>query len=181
MRWERLFDDLESLWEEREREDARAEVADRTRRELASVALLSRLAASEGDLEFLLVGGRRYAGAPVDLGADFVVIADGTLRRLLNAAAIVQVSGLGRRVGGPRDSVALRRFGLGYALRAIARDRAPVLVDDVLGRSLTGTIDGVGADHLDFAEHPLDQPRRASAVQAARVLTYAGLVAVTAT
>ena len=46
----------------------------------------------------------------------------------------------------------------------MSRDRAVVEVADVDGRPATGTIDVVGADHLELAEHAPDEPRRAANV-----------------
>ncbi|UOY01264.1 hypothetical protein [Blastococcus sp. PRF04-17] len=50
------------------------------------------------------------------------------------------------------------------------RDRSPVQVvlDD--GVVLAGTFDRVGADYVELAEHPTDQPRRAEAVQGVRAV-----------
>lgn len=180
MRWERLFDDLEARWGEEERAASRAEIADRTRRELATVTLVSRLAGQEGPVELLLPGGRRLCAPVGDLGDGFVVLTEGTRRWLVPLGAIVQVTGLPRRSAGPRVVTRVRRFGLGAALRAIARDRAGVVVDDRAGRQLTGSIDAVGADHVDIVEHPLDVPRRPEAVQALRVLPFDALICVSA-
>jgi hypothetical protein len=63
-------------------------------------------------------------------------------------------------------------------MRALARDRAAVQVvlDD--GAVLTGTLDRVGADYVELAEHPADQPRRAEAVQGVRVIVLAAVAVV---
>ena len=72
-----------------------------------------------------------------------------------------------------------RRFGLGYALRALSRDRATVAVSLVGGGPpLLGTIDAVGADHLDLAEHDEGVPRRRENVRAVATVPFVALVAV---
>ena len=73
-----------------------------------------------------------------------------------------------------------RRLGPTHALRAFARDRARVRVEDRLGRLLVGTIDAVGADAFDLAEHPEHLPRRSANVTSMRLVAVGGLVCVTA-
>jgi hypothetical protein len=46
------------------------------------------------------------------------------------------------------------------------------------GPRLLGTIDGVGADHLDLAEHLEGLPRRRENVRAVATVPFAALVAV---
>ena len=67
---------------------------------------------------------------------------------------------------------------LGYALRALSRDRATVQVSVQGGGPLLGTIDAVGADHLDLAEHLDGLPRRRENVRAVATVPFAALVAV---
>ncbi len=77
------------------------------------------------------------------------------------------------------QSATTRRFGLGYALRALSRDRATVAVH-LLGHeaALVGTIDGVGADHLDLAEHPEGTARRRENVTAVTTVATSALLLV---
>lgn len=179
MRWQRLFDDLEAQLAEEDRAGVRSQVADRTRRERASVTFVERLAAQSGPVELLLLGGRRAQGRVEDLGRDFLVLAqeDGR-QRLVPIASVVAATGLSRLAAAPSTVTAVRRFGLGYALRALSRDRATVAIDDVLGRTLTGTLDAVGSDWVDVGEHPTDAPRRAENVVATRTVPFAAIIAV---
>ncbi len=172
MRWEGLFDDLAAQWDGEERRERDAEVADRTRRERAEVALLARVAAHRDvPLRLLLVTGRSLEGMVVDVGADWVLLRPGAARReaLVPVAALVAVVGLGPR---PVEAGGARRFGLGYALRALSRDRSVVALTDTSGHTVTGTIDAVGADALDLAEHPADDPRRDANVRGTRTVPF---------
>jgi len=79
----------------------------------------------------------------------------------VRTAAVLSITGLGRRVG---SDVTSRRFGLGSVLREFARDRAPVEVLDRRGGRSAGTIDVVHADALELARHDLTEARRAENV-----------------
>ena len=69
------------------------------------------------------------------------------------------------------------RLGLPFVLRDLARRRRPVQLRLRSG-GVTGTIDRVGRDHLDLAVHPLDEPRRSSAVRRIEVLALAEVLLV---
>jgi len=86
---------------------------------------------------------------------------------LVPLTAVVAVPGLG-----PAALAAApgrRPLPLTVVLRGLARDRATVRIRLHGGRILDGTVDRVGSDHIDVAEHPVDEPRRNAAVR--RVVT----------
>jgi hypothetical protein len=179
MRWEGLFADLEGQLAAEQRRELDDEVAERTRRERALVTLPARLAAAVGEpVRVALVGGRQVDGDLLDLGEDWVLVrtAPDAHEVLVPLAAVVALRSLGSQSAPARSA---RRFGLGYALRALSRDRATVVVSLVGdGPRLLGTIDGVGADHLDLAEHLEGLPRRRENVRAVATVPFAALVAV---
>ncbi|MFC8502978.1 hypothetical protein ACFUC1_11475 [Pedococcus sp. NPDC057267] len=177
MRWEDLFADLESQWDAEQRRELDAEVADRTRRERATVALAHRLAAAGSAAVSVTVrDGTRVSGQVADVGDGWFLLGEpGRVPCLVPTAAVVSVTGLAARAveGSPG-----RRFGLGYALRAVSRDRAVVRLTDFTGSTCTGTIDAVGSDHLGLAEHAPDLPRRPENVTGSRVVPFDAIVLV---
>ncbi len=179
MRWDRLFDDLEGQLAQEQRGELEAEIADRTRRERAMVHVLDRLAASQGEIAVVLRGERRLAGMVSDVGRDFLIVAE-RVRHLVPLAAVLEVIGLTDRAVGPGAAAALRRFGLGYALRGLARDRAVVVLSDVTGRALSGRIGVVGADYLELTPGERGQQRGVDR-PSARVIPFAAVACVTGT
>jgi hypothetical protein len=180
MRWEGLFDDLAAQWDGEERRGRDAEVADRTRRERAEVTLVARVGAHRDvPLRLRLVTGRALDGEVADVGADWVLLRRVGARReaLVPVAAVTGVLGLGPRTVEPGLA---RRVSLGYALRALSRDRSVVALTDTSDLTVTGTIDSVGADALDLAEHPADDPRREANVRGTRTVPFAAIVVVEA-
>lgn len=179
MRWERLFEELDARFDAEATLERDAEIADRTRRERAQIALYSRLLANVGGGTISLrlpgdQGPRVIVGTPTDVGPDWILLVDPAHQSVLvPLAALRSITGL--RPGAQEASLVGRRFTLGAALRGISRDRAVVDVVDVEGQLLTGTIDAVGADHLDVAEHAPDEPRRARHVVRTHVMPIAAL------
>lgn len=179
VRWERLFDDLEAQAAARARLELDAEVAERTRLERSRITLGERVVGALGvDVTVRLRGGTIVRGRLEDSGDGWVLLVERGGRQLLVPVhAVLGISGLGR----PRDDARARRFGIGSAVRIISRDRRAVVVVDVDGGSVHGTIDAVGADAFDLAEHPLDSPRRPEHVHGERVIPFAAVAVVTST
>lgn len=177
VRWDDLFDDLEALGWQARRAELDAEIADRVRRERAQVTLASRVAGTQGSVRMHLVNQQVVEGFVVETGSDWLVLRDGGARLwLVPLNAVCFVAGLGW--GAASHGRFERRLQFGFALRALARDRTPVHLHDVAGGWCSGTIDAVGADHLDFSEHPIDVPRRAANIRAARVVPFSAVVAI---
>jgi hypothetical protein len=110
-------------------------------------------------------------GVLVDVGPDWVLLEDGGRQDLVALWTVRTVGGLGRRTAAPESATSVwHRLDLRRAVRGLVRDRSTVQVvlDD--GVVLTGTLDRVGADYVELAEHPLDQPRRREAVRGVRAV-----------
>lgn len=179
VRWDRLFEDLEARAAAQSRLELDAEVAERTRLERARVTLGERVAGAGGVLLTLrLRGGTVVRGQVEDSGDGWVLLVEEGGRQLLvPVASVLGISGLGR----PRDDTRARRFGLGSAVRGVSRDRRAVVVRDVDGGSVHGTIDSVGADAFDLAEHPSDSPRRPENVRGTRVIPFGAVAMIAST
>jgi hypothetical protein len=173
MRWQRLFADLEAQLAEEEATAERHEDASRARVEWGRLRLVDRLRGSVGQPVALgCRGAGEVTGRLVEVGVDWLLLEDGQRRDVLVAQRVVRtVGGLMARTAADADPGAVgRRLDLRWALRGLARDRAAVhcLLDD--GSAVTGTVDRVGADFVELAEHPADLPRRRSAVTGVRVV-----------
>jgi hypothetical protein len=89
------------------------------------------------------------------------------------------VTGLGRLTATAPEEGSLRtRLDLRWAVRAMARDRSAVQVVLADGTALSGTVDRVGADFFELAEHAVDEPRRAAAVQGVSAVALAAVAVV---
>lgn len=181
MRWEGLFRDLEAQLDAAEEADLVGEIAERSRLEIARVALVDRLRMAVGaELTLQLFGGASVQGAVERVGADWLLLdAAGQPPALVPLGAIAAMSGLPALAGDAAGIGAVAaRLDLAYALRVIARDRSAVTVVLRDGSRLAGTIDRVGADFVELAEHPQGEPRRSAGVRAARTIPLAGLAVV---
>ena len=181
MRWQRLFADLQAQFEAEEAAGEQAESASRERAEVGALGIADRLRGAEGRPLMLGCGSAgAVSGVLVEVGPDWLLVEDDGARQCLVALAAVRtVSGLGRRTAVPEPAGAVHgRLDLRRALRGLARDRSAVqvLLDD--GSVLAGTLDRVGADYVELAEHPADLPRRAEAVQGVRAVVISGIAVV---
>jgi hypothetical protein len=181
MRWQRLFADLSAQWEEAEASAERADSASRARAEFGSVLLADRLRGAEGARVVLRCrGAGQVAGMITDVGADWILLTDDRGAELLVAApAVLAVTGLGRVTAAPSEEGAVRaRLDLRWAVRGLARDRSVVRLVLADGAAITGTIDRVGADFCEVAEHAPDEARRGSAVQGVTAVALSALAVV---
>jgi hypothetical protein len=114
-------------------------------------------------------------GRVLEVGDGWLLLATPDARglALVPFTAVTGVTGFPARV----DAVGRgRRFGLGYALRGLSRDRSTVLLTDFDGLVVSGTIDAVGRDVLELSEHAPDLPRRPENVTGRRLVPFSAVV-----
>ncbi|MGH3488183.1 MAG: hypothetical protein ACRDP8_09780 [Actinopolymorphaceae bacterium] len=178
MRWESLFADLDAQMAELEAAELTSELADRTRREVARFRLVDRLRPTFGHpVTVHTLGGGKIAGTVAGVGSDWLLVAEEhRLEALVPLDAITGITGLGGLTAAPgSEGKVAARLTLGFALRGIARDRAAVLVALRDATAVTGTIDRVGADFFEMAEHGQAEIRRTRDIRGVRTVPFAGV------
>ena len=178
MRWKALFDDLEAQAEALLRGELDAEVRDRVRRETSLLRLSDRLASTVGGpLTLHVVGAGVLHVRLLDNGSDWLLVEDAGGREVLvPALALLSVSGVGPRAQAPGGEGEVgKRLDLRWALRGLARDRAGLALVLRDGSTVGGTLDRVGVDFVELAEHGAGEARRAGAVQALRLVPLEAL------
>lgn len=148
MRWDDLFADLEGQLHATQSAQFMADVADMTRAERASVELAARVVASAGQsITVTLSDGTTVSGVIVDASTQWLLLGASGPQTLIPLPAVTMLSGLSVQAA-PLSEVE-RRLSLGYALRALSRDRSHVVVHTASGQ-VRGVINAVGADHLEL-------------------------------
>jgi hypothetical protein len=198
MRWDNLFDDLESQLERELSAEELDVSAEEERLRLGRLGVRDRLiaihadAASRSDysIRLSLVSGERMTVRPATFGRDWFsadVLGDSSRVE----RCIVVLSGIAGISLEPTEVAAsLRpsdlpdghpslseRLGLPFVLRDLCRRRRSVEL--VLSAStVRGTIDRVGRDHVDVAVHERGSARRESAVSEVRLVPLAAVLMV---
>lgn len=183
MRWEQLFAELDAAFDAEEAAAEQASAGSRARAETGAVRWVDRLRGAVGHpVRVVCRGAGAVTGRLADVGVDWLLLVDDRGQEVLVAAGAVRVvGGLGAATAVPDDGGAVARsWDLRRAVRGLARDRAAVQVRLDDGTVLTGTVDRVGADFLELAEHHPDQPRRRGAVRSVQVVVLDALAAVVA-
>jgi hypothetical protein len=196
MRWDLLFDDLESQLDQEQRDEERALAIEEERLRLGRLTLRDRLSAmarAAGDdpaasIRIELRGGRTLDLRPLSFGRDWMSASvrgsarnDGQCIVPLGAIAAIIPTGAQLEPSlAPSAESSTRlaeRLGLPFVLRDLCRRRMPVHVTTDDGR-LHGTLDRVARDHIDLALHEPGSPRRDRDVHGYRIVPLDRIVAV---
>jgi len=181
VRWDRLFADLDAQLGAADAAELAGEVTDRTRREVARLYLADRARPAVGAQLTIGVGAAgSVSGRLARSGPGWWLLGTaGGIDQLVSTDAMTWVAGLPALAADPAAQSAVEgRLGLPYALRGIARDRSAVTVMMRDATTCTGTIDRVGADFLDLAEHAPGEPRRPGVVRSARTIALSAIAVV---
>lgn len=191
MRWDELFADIEGQLEQ-ELDAERIELAaEEERLRIGRLTLRDRILAMAGPesrIRLVLSDGEQLELRVDSSGRDWIageqVVGTGGRTVVVPLSAVDGVipagdqldrglRGTDPRAPGPLAA----RLGLPVVLRELCRRRAIVELRTALG-GIHGTIDRVGRDHLDLAEHDADEPRRRGVVRRIRIVPLASVLAV---
>jgi hypothetical protein len=197
MRWDSLFDDLESQLEHELHSDEADLRAEEYRHRLGRLALRDRISTfsrqagrTTEPVTVELVTGETLVVRPQTFGRDWfsadLVIAgeeSGAVLILVDAIAAVLVpkAAVGRSLDVPEtpesDPRLTDRIGIAFALRDLCRRRAFVHIHckSAVSAVHSGTIDRVGLDHLDLAVHEAGVARRERNVAHSRLVPFGEL------
>jgi hypothetical protein len=195
MRWDHLFDDLESQLEHELGAEDVDLFAEEERLRLGRLALRDRFrammprASAVSPLRLLLTDGTRLAIAVGAVGRDWLagesatdggsapscIVPIAAITACFPDAAQTAASMEADEVAGSAVGSLASRLGLGFVLRDLCRRRAALQIT-TSRENLHGTLDRVARDHVDLAEHDPGVARRDRAVRALRMLPMAEIV-----
>jgi hypothetical protein len=176
----RVFDELEAEFEAGLRHEAEQETVAALRAGIGETVLWEQLARRAGTRAVVHAGSRRFRGVLVASYPEFLVLHDDGTEHLVRYGPAITVALPAEPASlQPTPARAARRYQLSLALRELARRREPVRVELVDGGHVDGTIEAVGGDYLELAEHDPGEARRRAAVKARRFLRLAAVAAVT--
>lgn len=187
MRFDLLFDDLEAELETRLAVEGAQQRGEEERLRAARTTLRDRIAvlgAAAGGIRLRLIDGSSLDVVPGAVGRDwFAADLPGGGQCVVPLAAIASLSLSGQQVAASRERMpdegapsSAAKIGIGVVLRDLARRRVPVdLTSRAEAAPLHGTIDRVGADHLDLAVHERGAARRASSVLEHRIVALSAI------
>lgn len=194
MRWDNLFDDLESQLEQEHDAEQLDLLAEEERLRLGRLSLRDRILSISGvagskagaSLRIQLITGSVLLLQPTTFGKDWLAaeLIGGAPRAqcvlpLASVAAIslsqTQLRSSLESVVASREGKLVDRIGLPFVLRDLCRRRKNLELVTTAG-SVHGTIDRVGRDHLDLAVHEPGSTRHATNVTDIRMLPLERIV-----
>ena len=143
-----------------------------------SLRLTDRLATAVGsEVTVQVAGAGVLHGRLLDAGVDWLLLEEtGGREVLVPVLALLSVAGVGGRAQAPGTGGEVgKRLDLRWALRGLARDRAGLGVVLRDGSVVSGTLDRVGVDVVELAEHAAGEARRAGAVLGVRLVPLEAL------
>ena len=176
----RLFEELEAEFEASLRREAEQQAVAALRAQAAETLMWEALARRVGYDVTVQAGPRWFRGTLVASYPDFFVLRD----RASRAQYLVRL-GPAVSVTLPPEQHTLRllpsppRYRFILALRELARRREPVRLELADGNEAAGTIEVVGNDHLELAEHDFGEAGRQRALTGRRLLALAAIAVVT--
>lgn len=179
MRWDALFNDLEAQIAARSVAADESEIADLTRLEQSGVSLADRLRGqTQLTLRIRASGGVVFTGRLSHVGSEWVVLESELSTTLIPFFSIQLIEGVGRQMRQEHSAVQ-RRLGLAAALRALARDRARVVIYGASeGVRVEGIIDRVGSNFVEMAAVARGEQRRPGNVGGVFAIPFTGMAAV---
>ena len=192
MRWDHLFDDLESQLEHELGAEELDLLAEEERLRLGRLTMRERLRAIIPEvIRLTLADGTRLTLTLGAVGRDWIageevresgagpscVVPTASIAACFVDPAQIRASLVQDASGAsPVGSLAVR-LGLPFVLRDLCRRRAALTIS-TSSEVVHGTIDRVGRDHVDLAEHDQGVARRDRDVRALRILPIEQLVLV---
>ncbi|UYM04053.1 hypothetical protein [Solicola gregarius] len=161
MRWDDLFEALESESVALQRETRDADIADRTRSARAQTSWLMRCRGV--DLSLRVHGAGVVRGTGVTVTPAWLLLRDGGPSDLVvSTSAVTAVSGLSDSV--TELGLSSERMGWTHAWRVLSRDRSDVRITCTDATVVGGVAETVGRDYVALRPYDAGRPSGAAAV-----------------
>ncbi|MCH8570108.1 hypothetical protein LSI54_01825 [Nesterenkonia sp. AY15] len=152
MRWDALFEDLETQLGAAQTAELTAASAEASRLEASRLEFAERLRAHrERELGLQIAGGQRLVVRVGAVGADWLAGAVLPHSVLVPLTSILAVDGMARAAARSEPSASRRRLSITAPLRRLARDRELVSVFGTQGLLASGLIAAAGRDFVEIA------------------------------
>lgn len=174
----RLFEELEAEFDAGLRREAEQEAVAELRARLAETRHWEALARRLGAELLVHTGSRSLRGLLVASYPDFCVLRSAdNAQHLVPYGPATSISLPLRRLP-PQPVPPASHYRFPLALRELARRREPVRLELAHGAMVAGTIELVGADYLELAEHDPSEARRETALTGRRLISFVAIAIV---